>query len=699
LDLSLRARLALVLAGTMIGPLLAAGLVVGVLVPRATDRATDTDLGQAVATTTTVLGEHCLGLGDLATSVADRLTAAGPAVRGDTAAVSAILAPLTATRPGVTLQFVTADRTVAGAGPLASSWDPAASVGASCSRRTTGGASRPQLVESVDLPVVVGLQPSRVVAVEPLDGEALAALRDSLRLGGVRLALLPVDGGPAVAVTGVPAGGQVSDAALRAALGRASTGLPAGESGGWRFRQRTAPAGVPYSIVALSRPEGSGLQRTLLVVLMLATIVLLMTLSVITSRLTGPLAELTAVARRLGGGDLRARTGIRGTDEVGTLAAAFDAMADELESTVEELCSSQGALSHTFARFGEALGATHDLDGLLRTVVEAAMRGSEATIGTAYLGDAKDLEQRVTAPSGLFSGSSEQDGQARSVGSAGEAQPGAGNDAGTGLSMDALAGLADLADDAVCRGELVVTDLVDVAGPALAVPLRRDERVIGALAVARDAGSAPFDPLALEAVTALAAHAGTAVANVRAHEETSKQSVTDPLTGAGNLRHLTTTLAKEVERASRFNRPLSLLMLDLDNFKQVNDTAGHAFGDAVLREFARRITGCLRDVDVVARYGGEEFVVVLPETAAEGACAVATRIVEAVRSELFQAGGKSRTVTVSVGVSAFPDHGRNASELTRSADAALYTAKHNGRDRWVLAGGTRGGGVAVAQTG
>jgi diguanylate cyclase (GGDEF)-like protein len=223
--------------------------------------------------------------------------------------------------------------------------------------------------------------------------------------------------------------------------------------------------------------------------------------------------------------------------------------------------------------------------------------------------------------------------------------------------------------------------------------------VIGALAVARDAGSAPFDPLSVDAVTALASHAGTAVANVRAHEETSKQSITDPLTGAGNLRHLTSTLAKEVERASRFSRPLSLLMLDLDHFKQVNDTAGHAFGDAVLREFARRLGGCLREVDVVARYGGEEFVVVLPETASEGACAVAARIVEAVRQEPFRAGGKSRTVTVSVGVSAFPDHGRNASELTRAADAALYAAKHEGRDRWVLAGGSGGKGVAVAQTG
>ena len=674
--MSLRARFALVLAGTMIGPLIAAGLVVGLLVPRATDRAVDADLKQAVVTVTTLLAQRCLSLGDLATSAAARLEMAGPAARSDIATAWATLAPLVAARPGVTLLLVTANHTVATAGPAAT-WDPAAAVGASCSRRFAGGSPQSQLVESVDLPVVTGLQPSRVVAVFPLDNTVLAGLRDSLGLADVRLALLPDGGSVPAVMTGAPVGAQLPDRALGQALRTVSqtvAGSPVpgtGESNGWRFRQWTAPASVPYTVVALARSGGSGVRRTLLVVILIASIALLATLAVITVRLTRPLAELTRVARRLGGGDLTARTGMHSTDEVGTLAAAFDAMADELESTVEELRSSQSALSHTFARFGEALGATHDLDGLLKTVVAATMRGSEATIGIAYLGDLKGLERRTVFPEPLASDSDPSAGDA----------------------------LADLAGDAVRRGELVVTDLVDAAGPALAVPLRRDERIIGALAVARDVGSAPFDPLALEAVTALATHAGTAVANVRTHEETSKQSITDPLTGAGNLRHLTTTLTKEVERANRFNRPLSLLMLDLDHFKQVNDTAGHAFGDSVLREFARRLTACLRDVDVVARYGGEEFVVVLPETAADGACAVAARIVDAVRSEPFRASGKGRTVTVSVGVAAFPDHGRIASELTRAADAALYEAKHGGRDRWVLAGGSPGTGVRVAQTG
>jgi diguanylate cyclase (GGDEF)-like protein len=665
--LSLRVRLALVLAGIMVGPLLAAGLVVGVLVPRASDRAADAALSRAVASASTVLAERCLGLGDLTRSAAIQLSVAGGAARTDAATASAVIGPLAASRPGVTLAVLTLDRAVAVAGPLATSWDPASATGASCSRRTAGSAppAQPQLAESADLPIQDGAPPSRVIAVQRLDGTALVALRAGLALGDVQLALIGSGAEPLASTLG-PAG--LRDPRPFAELAR---GRPSGDSDGWRYQQRTAPAGVPYAVVALTRSEGTALQRTLLVVGVLAGFALLVMLAVILGRLTGPLGQLTAAARRLGGGDLTARTHLRGADEVGTLAAAFDAMADQLQVTVEELRVSQGALAHTFARFGEALGATHDLDALLHTVVAAAQRGSDATIGGAYLGDAKCLELRLAAG------------------------PDGAELAGEGV----LKGLADLAEDAVQHARLVVTDLVDVAGPAMAVPLTCDERLIGALAVARPAGAAPFDDLAVSAVTALAAHAGTAVANVRAHEETSRLSVTDPLTGAYNFRHLTTTMAREVERATRFTRPLSLLMLDLDHFKQVNDTQGHAFGDAVLREFARRLGACLREVDVVARYGGEEFVVVLPETGAEGACAVATRIVEAVRKEPFRAAGHSRTVTVSVGIAAFPDHGRSAPELMRSADGALYAAKHGGRDRWALAGGSGGKGMSVAQTG
>ena len=141
------------------------------------------------------------------------------------------------------------------------------------------------------------------------------------------------------------------------------------------------------------------------------------------------------------------------------------------------------------------------------------------------------------------------------------------------------------------------------------------------------------------------------------------------------------------ERATRFGRPLSLLLLDLDFFKNVNDTYGHTVGDAVLRELARRLASCVREVDVVARYGGEEFVVVTPETDIEGAERLAARICEAVREEPFLVGEDVVKVTVSVGIAALPQHGSASGDLVRAADEGLYAAKHAGRDCYRVASG------------
>jgi diguanylate cyclase (GGDEF)-like protein len=128
-------------------------------------------------------------------------------------------------------------------------------------------------------------------------------------------------------------------------------------------------------------------------------------------------------------------------------------------------------------------------------------------------------------------------------------------------------------------------------------------------------------------------------------------------------------------------------MLDLDHFKAVNDTHGHARGDLVLTELARRLARCVRDIDTVARYGGEEFCLVLPETSPEGAEVVARRVLAAVSGEPFPApGGPPLHVTVSVGVAAYPEHGRTGGEVMRAADRALYAAKRTGRDKVVVAG-------------
>ena len=175
------------------------------------------------------------------------------------------------------------------------------------------------------------------------------------------------------------------------------------------------------------------------------------------------------------------------------------------------------------------------------------------------------------------------------------------------------------------------------------------------------------------------------VARVREREgqgELERLSVTDGLTGLYNRRHLMGTLANEVQRSRRLRRAFSVLLADVDHFKQYNDTHGHLGGDAVLVKMAEILRQTTRGVDSVARYGGEEFLVMLIEAPIATAAAVGERLRARVAAEDF-GGGR---VTVSVGAAEYPTHGETPEELIASADAAMYQAKNEGRDRVIVAG-------------
>ncbi len=160
----------------------------------------------------------------------------------------------------------------------------------------------------------------------------------------------------------------------------------------------------------------------------------------------------------------------------------------------------------------------------------------------------------------------------------------------------------------------------------------------------------------------------------------------DALTGLLNRRAFDALLAEEVDRARRLGHPLTLVTLDLDHFKTINDTHGHAAGDAVLAEAAKFFEAQVRTIDRVARIGGEEFAVLLMETRADEGLAVAQRLVDAARARTVALGaGGSLTFTASAGVAALSAEGESAAALLAAADKALYAAKHAGRDRAVLA--------------
>jgi diguanylate cyclase (GGDEF)-like protein len=192
-----------------------------------------------------------------------------------------------------------------------------------------------------------------------------------------------------------------------------------------------------------------------------------------------------------------------------------------------------------------------------------------------------------------------------------------------------------------------------------------------------------FTPAQREVFLYLAGQVSSSIENIALHELVSQQAVTDELTGLSNSRHFRELITKEAARAERFGHELALILLDLDDFKQVNDAYGHLQGDRVLRMVGRVLRIESRGVDEPARYGGEEFAVALPETGIEGALDLAERVRARIESEQVPRVGGSGAVTVTASVGAASMHGsaNGAEALIAAADAALYEAKSAGKNR------------------
>ncbi len=175
-------------------------------------------------------------------------------------------------------------------------------------------------------------------------------------------------------------------------------------------------------------------------------------------------------------------------------------------------------------------------------------------------------------------------------------------------------------------------------------------------------------------------------ANVRLRDSLREQSVRDPLTGLYNRRHMQASLERELRRAARNSKPIGIMMLDIDHFKEVNDTHGHDAGDVVLRELGRFLNEHTRGGDVACRLGGEEFIIILPEASLEQTAGRAEKHRQGFSAMRIECNGKRiDTPSLSIGVAAYPQHGTTAEELLREADTALYLAKEAGRNRVITA--------------
>ena len=396
--------------------------------------------------------------------------------------------------------------------------------------------------------------------------------------------------------------------------------------GGDRFRALASrpledPPGIRLALLApqgaIDRATRSTAER--LELTMLVALVLLILIAYFEGRaIVRTLGRFVGAAHDIAQGRLDRRVPVKGRDEFARLGHAFNEMADQLQARIKELEEERRRVRDATMRFGEALAATHDPDGLLRALVETAVDSTGAKGGL-------------------------------------------------------------LVDDA---GEVVRKGDPSAGAEHLELALTAGREHFGTLILSGD----EFTVEDRETANWLVGHGVIALENARLHRTVQRQALVDGLTGLANRRLCEAALEKEVTRADRFSEPLSLVLADLDDFKQINDQYGHPTGDEVLREFARALQDSIREIDLAGRWGGEEFAVVLPGTDVVGGIRLAERIrAELAKRVLVSPLGDRLDTTASFGVAEWDGSG-TADDLLAAADAALYQAKRNGKNRVEAAG-------------
>lgn len=222
----------------------------------------------------------------------------------------------------------------------------------------------------------------------------------------------------------------------------------------------------------------------------------------------------------------------------------------------------------------------------------------------------------------------------------------------------------------------------------IAVPLKIQAKVVGILYV-DDFVPRSFSRIRLRLLSILGSFAAMSIDNARLHKKTCELASTDGLTGLFNYRHFKKVFAEELVRARRYEKPLAVIMLDIDDFKQFNDVYGHPVGDKVLVRVAEILGETLRDCDYVFRYGGEEFIAILPETELPAALTAAERLRQLIADDAHRYLDTQvrNRVTASIGVAVYPRDGQTLEDLLSAADALLYVAKREGKNKvyWVPA--------------
>jgi diguanylate cyclase (GGDEF)-like protein len=389
--------------------------------------------------------------------------------------------------------------------------------------------------------------------------------------------------------------------------------------------------------------------------------------SALRARVVGPITAMLHTVHAVASGDFRPPAIVDGTADLVSLRDGLADMTAALSQQRALADAREQAAMRNAQRLHHVLAFAREVSGTLslRYVLEALSTAATTLTGAAavriWLASDDEVHLRLGSDTGTGrKGKPAPEVRELGVGTVGRA------------ALHAR----------VCRSSDLDAGVNESTGDELiAMQLTVGARVVGVLELV---GAQP-DELddALGLVETVTGHAATAMEAARLYQQAQTASVSDALTGLANRRRLDEDLLLEVERAVRYSRPVSLIMVDLDHFKVLNDTFGHPRGDVVLQQVAEVLTDTVRSCDTVYRYGGEEIAIIVRDTDLAGADALAERLREAVELRFGRDDGP--TLTLSAGVAAVPEHAATPTGLLAAADAALYASKAAGRNRTTVA--------------
>jgi diguanylate cyclase (GGDEF)-like protein len=397
--------------------------------------------------------------------------------------------------------------------------------------------------------------------------------------------------------------------------------------------------------------------RLLVGALLLAFLLLALASSVFVSRaLQAQIGTFLEAARRLAGGRFDVPVPVEGQDEFAQLGREFNSMSAQLESQIAEVQRKGRELDTAIRRVGKAAASGLDRQGIFDLAVQNALQACEAEGARGRPFDSRLLKEATAGAQEPDLVAALEEAERRAI----EAGSSADRDAPRIVERGGIHGIA-----------LSMKARLGTGGAA---------EYLGTISLAR---RSPFTTEEAELLQYLVAQVMISIENADLHQTVQRQAITDELTRLSNVRQMHRALDREFERGQRFEGPVGLVLLDIDDFKAVNDTFGHPQGDVVLTQVAGVLTELSRDIDEAARYGGEEMAVVLPQTGVEGAAQLAERMreaIEALRIPRLDGKGDLR-VTASFGVASVPASSSDKGSLVAAADGALYSAKRAGKNR------------------